>query len=118
MLVHWQNREDGVQHAPSPAILYTPASHNAPRAPNRCYASHGGLQEGPQRPELTPPLARSQFIADAITKYENTVFESALAARFPHLALRALPEPKPPNCINSPEFAAGWTAKEDEEFDQ
>ena len=57
------------------------------------------------------------YIADCFTKFETTMLRSALKDRFPHLALRAIKEPKPANMINSPAFAAQWTSAEDEAFD-
>ena len=57
------------------------------------------------------------WIADCFTKYLNEEYTKALYQRLPDLPLAEHAEPKPPNAINSPAFAAQWTEKENEAFD-
>ena len=94
-LPHWQSRTlgfiAGVLSGPIPALLYLSQArdlaHSAPAA------------------------------ADGFTKFETDLCVDSLLARLPHLRLADKPEPKPPNVINNPAYAAQWTAKENEAFD-
>lgn len=105
-LIHWQNRE-GRLNAPPP-LFFTTAAHSP-------LTHHEQRGENPQSHQ---PTARADgYIADAFTKYETAAYTSALQDRFPHLSLAIAPEPKPRNMINSPAFAATWTAKDNEDFD-
>lgn len=54
---------------------------------------------------------------DGFTKFEKEIYTAALTKRLPNMPLCDKPEDKPPNAINSPEFARQWKAKDDEMFD-
>ena len=54
---------------------------------------------------------------DGFTKFEEELYTAALHERLPHAPLAPEPESKAPNLINNASFAAGWTDKDSEAFD-